>query len=150
MLKTPSILLAFTLTFCAVSLHSTPPEKCTARDRIALSLLGLGVISFIGSIIAIGLSWSDFQVYQSCGAQGAQCCTGQSGHYTCTPSQADGPCASNQQLLCGANMTEPDSVRPAWKFPLGVASAVILGVSGIALTGTSCLFCLCIFAARTL
>ena len=149
MLKFSSIILAAALTFSTFAPPASASKQCNGNTA-ALSLIAFGLASFVGSIIALGLSWSDFQVTQSCGAQDSECCSQQDGTYSCTPLSAGTSCGPNQHLLCGANMTAPESIRPAWKFPVGVTSAVVMGVSGLALLTSGCVFWVCIMCASVL
>lgn len=149
MLKVSSIILAVVLTFSTFAPPASASKQCNGNTA-ALTVIGLGLACFAGSVIALGLSWSDFQVTQSCGALDSDCCSLHDGAYNCTSTPAGNSCGPNQHLLCGSNMTEPESIRPAWKFPVGVTSAVVLAVSGVALLGAGAVFWICIICVSGL
>ena len=98
-------------------------------SKIRSVVLKVCALLFLALIIPLALSWSGYQNQQSCETQTAYCCWIVNGNTNCVTLL--GPsCPSNQQMYCGSNLTSPITLSPSWKYPLGVTSAVIMGISG--------------------
>jgi len=109
-------------------------------------LLRIALVLFLVSVIPLALSWSGFQNEQTCGTQAAYCCWVLNGDTNCTPLTTPGiSCPNNFQMYCGTNLTPPIMLSPSWKFPLGVASAVVMGVSGAVLLVLGGMLCFATF-----
>lgn len=134
MQRITTLILALAIGF---SLTAAQANARNNKMRTAASITWkVSGIAFLASIIPLAVSYAGVGNTQMCPTNVSYCCKDSTPNGCVVLSPPDGSCPSNQAHLC-ENMTVPQTVRPDWASPLGITSAVVMGVSGGVFIATS-------------